>query len=158
MRRHLCLLILLMLSASAAVAGTILHVGVRTGQLRATPTPFGKIVATPSYGDPVEKLAVDGAWLRVRYGKHEGWMHNTLLSTKVAKLGAGQETVGGTASREDLTLAGKGFNAQVESAYRKQNGSLDYATIDRMEKQVVTPKQMSSFLADGGVLPEGEGP
>jgi hypothetical protein len=158
MRRPLCLLLLLILSASVAVAGTILQVGVKTGQLRATPMPFGKIVATPHYGEKVEELAVDGAWRRVRYGKTEGWMHNTLLSTKVAKLAAGQEAVGGTASSEDLTLAGKGFNAQVESAYRKQNGGLDYATIDRMEKQTVTQKQMSSFLADGGLLPEGARP
>lgn len=158
MRRYLCLVVLLILSASAAFAGKFLYVGVKTGQLRATPMPFGRIVATPHYGDKVEELAVDGAWLRVRYGKTEGWMHNTLLSAKVAKLAAGQETVSGNASSEDLTLAGKGFNAQVESAYRKKNGSLDYATIDRMEKQTVTPKQMSSFLAEGGLLPEGEQP
>jgi hypothetical protein len=157
MRRFFCIVLLLQLAIADGGAVTILHVGVKTGQLRATPTPFGKILATPRFGDTVEEVASEGAWVRVRYGKNEGWMHNTLLSAKAVKLGSGQEAVSGNASSEELTLAGKGFNAQVESAYRQKNGSLDYATIDRMETLVVPPKQMSSFLADGGVLPEGGG-
>ena len=160
MRRPLILLIIL-LSAwglpGEAFAGRTLQVGVKSGPLRATPNPFGKILATLGYGERVEELETSGAWQRVRYGKADGWMHSTLLSTRAASLSAGKRNVGSAASSEDLTLAGKGFNDQVEAAYRKQNASLDYATIDRMEKQVVTQKQMSGFLAEGGVVPEGGG-
>lgn len=156
MRRHLLIVLLICsLALVEAAAGTRLFVGVKTGQLRATPTPFGKIIATPRYGEQVEKLAADGAWLRVRYGKSEGWMHNALLSAKGVGLAAGQGNADSAASSEELTLAGKGFNAQVEAEYRQKNRTLDFATIDRMEKMTVSQSQMSRFFADGGVRPEG---
>lgn len=156
MRRYLLIVLFIScLVAAEAVAGANLFIGVKTGQLRATPTPFGKILASPRYGEKVEKLAVDGAWLRVRYGKSEGWVHNSMVSAKVAGLSAGQGDVASGASSEELTLAGKGFNAQVEAEYRQKNRTLDFATIDRMEKLVVSQSQMSRFLADGGVKPEG---
>jgi hypothetical protein len=138
----------------ATSAATFLQVGVKSGQLRATPTPFGKILATPGYGECVEQLETSGPWQRVRFGKTEGWMHNTLLTSKTTNLSAGKKGVGSAASSEELTLAGKGFNAQVESAYRQGHRALDYATIDRMEGLVVSQNQMSRFLADGGVTPE----
>jgi hypothetical protein len=159
MRRYVCLVLLsFWLSAVAAVAGSTLFVGVKTGQLRATPTPFGKILATPRYGESVEKLAAEGAWLRVRYGSQEGWLHNALLAGRVEGLSAGQATVDSGASSEELALAGKGFNAQVEEAYRRNNSHLDFATVDRMEKLVVAQERMTRFLNEGGVVPEGGTP
>jgi uncharacterized protein YraI len=156
MRRYLLVILLLSsLAVAEATAGTTLSIGVKSGPLRATPTPFGKILATLGYGATVEKLAVDGAWLRVRYGRNEGWMHSSLLSARVAGLSAGQGHVDSDASSEELTLAGKGFNAQVEAEYRQKNRTLDFATIDRMEKMVVSQDRMSRFLADGEVKPEG---
>jgi len=157
MRRLLSLSIMLLIFGLPvwSTAATFLQVGVKTGQLRATPTPFGKILATPGYGERVEQLETSGAWQRVRYGKTEGWMHNTLLTSRAPNLSAGKKGVGSAASSEELTLAGKGFNAQVESSYRQGHRSLDYATIDRMEGMSVSQNQMSRFLADGGVTPEG---
>lgn len=84
-------------------------------------------------------------------------MHTSLLTARTTALAAGKGNVDSVASSEDLTLAGKGFNAQVEAAYRQSNRALDYATIDRMERLTVSQPQMSRFLADGGVLPEGGG-
>ena len=149
------LLGILIFSSVDALAGSSLQVGVKSGPLRASPAPFGKILATLGYGDRVEALEVSGAWQRVRHGKVEGWMHGTLLSSRVTELSAGEGTVSTLASSDDLTLAGKGFNSQVESAYRKRHAALNYAAIDRMEQQVVTPKQMLGFFAEGGIIPEG---
>ena len=149
------LLCVLVFCAADALAGSFLQVGVKSGPLRASPEPFGNILETLGYGDRVEALEVRGAWQRVRYGKVEGWMHGTLLTARVTQLSAGEGTVGSLASSDDLTLAGKGFNNQVESAYRKRHAALNYAAIDRMERQVVTPKQMLGFFAEGGIIPEG---
>lgn len=153
----LLLILIFWPSPEQAVAGSFLQVGVKTGQLRATPTPFGKILATPGYGERVEQLEASGAWQRVRYGKTEGWMHKTLLTSRATSFTAGQKGLTGGASSEELTLAGKGFNAQVESAYRQGNQALDYATIDRMERMSVAQGQLSRFLSEGGVIPEGGG-
>ena len=158
MRLQPLLVVILLLSLALPVtAATYRQVGVKSGQLRATPTPFGKILATPGYGERVEQLESSGAWQRVRYGKTEGWMHETLLTDRAVNLTAGQKGVAGAASSEELTLAGKGFNAQVEAAYRQGNRGLDFATIDRMERLAVSQAQMSRFLADGGVSPPGGG-
>jgi hypothetical protein len=56
-----------------------------------------------------------------------------------------------------VALAGKGFNEQVESSFRKQNKNLDYTWINRMETFKVSPDQMRSFLAQGNVTPPSEG-
>lgn len=141
--------------AGDALAGRLLRVGVKDAPLRAAAMPFGQVLKTLHYGDAVEVLEEKGAWMHVRVGTADGWMHGSMLSAKVTALKAGQGDARSAASQDELTLAGKGFNSQVESEYRRQNSKLDYALIDRMGKLAVTPEQMSRFVQAGGLVPAG---
>ena len=98
-----------------------------------------------------------GAWLKVGLPglKTEGWMHASALTSKKIVLQAGEQAVGQGASSDELALAGKGFNQQVENTFRAQNPNLDFSWIDRMEKIVVSQSEMETFLREGGVTPEG---
>jgi len=99
------------------------------------------------------------AWKRVSLpgGKLQGWMHTSALTTKRVVLKAGQADVQTGATRDELALAGKGFNEQVEAAFKKENKNLDYTWINRMEGFKISPEQMQSFIARGSLVPPAEG-
>ena len=141
-----------------ANAQETLSVQVKEGELRATPSFLGQIVTRVAYGDRVTVIEDRGTWKKVsvRSGK-QGWMHASALTTKKIALKAGQTNVQTGATQNELALAGKGFNEQVEASYRKENRNLDYTWINRMETFKVSPDQMRSFLAQGNVIPPSEG-
>lgn len=141
-----------------ANAQETLSVQVKEGELRATPSFLGQIVTRVAYGDRVTVIEDRGTWKKVsvRSGK-QGWMHTSALTTKKIALKAGQTNVQTGATQNELALAGKGFNEQVEASYRKENRNLDYTWINRMETFKVSPDQMRSFLAQGYVIPPSEG-
>jgi uncharacterized protein YgiM (DUF1202 family) len=141
-----------------ANAQETLSVQVKEGELRATPSFLGKIVARVAYGDRVTVIEERGAWKKVSLkGGPQGWMHTSALTTKRIALKAGQTNVQTDATQNELALAGKGFNEQVESSFRKQNKSLDYTWINRMETFKVSPDLMRNFLVQGDVTPPSEG-
>lgn len=145
--------IVLLAAATAALAamGTM-SVQVRETQVREKPSFLGKIVTTLSYGDRVEIIEEKGAWQR----SEQGWLHKSALSSKTIVLKAGAADVQHSASGDEVALAGKGFNKEVEDEYRQRN-SLDYSWVDRMETYIVSQDQMMVFMQEGGIIPaEGD--
>jgi SH3-like domain-containing protein len=141
---------------AADAAQRMLSVQVRQGQARGTPSFLAPVVATLAYGDRVEVREEKGAWTRVGLPRGgEGWMHTSALTEQKLALTAGQANREQGASSQELALAGKGFNAQVEGEFKAKNGQLDFAWIDRMEKFSVAPEQMARFLKEGQVTPGG---
>jgi hypothetical protein len=61
------------------------------------------------------------------------------------------------ASSQEVALAGKGFNSDVEAQYRKNNARIDYTWVNRMETIKVSRGQMISFLDEGKVKPSEGG-
>jgi len=58
-------LVLLTVSAAVGEGGKEMSVQVKQGQVRATPSNLGKILATLSYGDRVEILEDKDGWIRI---------------------------------------------------------------------------------------------
>lgn len=152
------LLCILVLPLQAAAQKTM-SVQVKDGQVRATPSFLGKMVARVAYGDRVDMLQEQGDWKKVALpgGRVQGWMHKSALTSQRIVLKAGQSNVQTGATREEIALAGKGFNEQVEASFRKENKNLDYRWIDRMETFRVAPEQLQRFLASGSLEPQAEG-
>ncbi len=143
--------------AAFAVGQSMMSVQVRKGEIRLTPSFLGRIVALLSYGDRVYVLEEKGSWTKVGLSKgiSDGWIHSSALTRKKIILKAGAQDVQTAASSDELALAGKGFNQQVESEFRAKNPNLDFTWVDRMEKFVVSEKQMKKFLKKGEVFPKG---
>ncbi len=138
----------------SGAAETVLNVQVQEAQLRGTPSFLGKPVATVAYGDRVSVLASQGDWRQVRSAKgSSGWLHQSALTAKTIKLKAGAQDVARTASGEELALAGKGFNSDVEADFKGKNPKIDFAWIDRMEQIKVSATEAGAFLKEGGVSP-----
>ena len=118
---------------------------------------MGKIVANVAYGDRVEAMESQNGWSKVRLAgeKQSGWIHDSALTHKKIVLTAGQSDVAQGATGDEIALAGKGFNEQVEREVKEKNPQLDFKTIDQMEKIVVSDSQMRQFLDAGRVRPQG---
>lgn len=151
------LVVVLCLGLSLPAAAETLSVAVKAGALRTTPQIFAPITATLAYADRVDVLERKGAWVRVRTGSRGvGWIHASALSNKKLALKAGQGAVRSAASEDELTLAGKGFNAQVEKEFRQRNRTLDFSAIDRMEGLTVAPVEVQRFLREGQLEAGGQ--
>jgi len=135
----------------------IMSVQVKVGQVRKIPSFIGEIVAKVYYGNRVSVRSTKGAWVLIDAPERhiEGWVHASALTSKKVVLKAGDDAVETRVTGDELALAGKGFNKQVEDTFKAKNPRLDFTWIDRMETQVISPAQMRRFLAEGKIYPEG---
>ena len=135
----------------------MMSIQVKKGEIRSTPSFLGNIVARLSYGDRVYVREEKGPWVRVGLpgNGHEGWVHTSILTSKKIVFKSGAANVQTSASSDELALAGKGFSKQVENEFKGKNPNINYAWIDRMEKFVVSEKQIKQFLKEGNLSPKG---
>jgi SH3-like domain-containing protein len=152
-------LALLAFSGASEGARKAMSVQVRQGQVRATPSFLGKVIATLAYGDRVETLEEKGGWVRIvpPGSKATGWIHSSALTEKRVVLRAGKKEADVAASTGELALAGKGFNADVEAAFKARNREIDFTWIDRMQNLNVPPGKIDAFVQEGKLIPAGEG-
>lgn len=149
--------IVICLVATVVWADSLLSIQIKKGQLRATPSFLGKIVAELDYGDRVVALDQREAWIKVRSSSEniEGWLHTSAVTTKKIILKPGASDVVLAADSDEIALAGKGFNKQVEGEFQSQNPRLDYTLIDQMERVVVSQEQIEQFTRDGRLASRG---
>lgn len=138
--------------APAARAASEMSVQIKSGQIRSTPSYLGQVLATVNYGDRVDVLQQRGDWMEVQAdGAPKGWMHSSALTKKKIVLASGSEDVRTGTSGEELALAGKGFNKEVEAEFKQQNPDTDFKWVDWMEKTRYSIEDLTAFLRAGGV-------
>lgn len=143
--------------AWAQAKSKTMSVQVKESHLRETPSYLGKILAAVQYCDQVTVEEQQTEWWRVRTGSNQsGWMHSSALSPKKIVLKAGDDNVRTGASAEEVVVASKGFNQQVEQEYRRTKG-LDFRWIDEMEKQSISPEAVAQFVREGNLNASGGG-
>mgnify|MGYP001411010750 CR=1 FL=1 len=111
-------------------------------------TKLNQVTVMEKKGDWFRVTAPDGA---------VGWMHAGALTKSKIRLSAGESDAQTGASSDELALAGKGFNADVEAQFKQQNQKIDFTWVDRMEKIKVSAKESQDFLKAGGLAPEQGG-
>ena len=134
-----------------------MSVQVKKCQLRNQPSFMGKIVSNLSYGDTVTVKEEKESWLNVDPPAKGGggWVHVSALSSKKIVLDPESRDVKGSTSSEEIALAGKGFNQQVEQEYKKQNRNVDFSWVDKMEQIVIPQQESQTFLQQGGLTATG---
>ena len=141
MKRSLVILLFILLAAASLWAASAMSVQVYTAQIRRTPSFLGPVVAELAYGDRVEILDEGRGWLQVRSESGEvGWMQESALTDKKVEFVSSGSTASG-ASSEEVALAGKGFNAEIENEYRS-GSDLDFAWVDEMEGWAVPTEDL----------------
>ena len=161
-RRILFFGLAVMAPLSVALAGGMQNVKLREATVRSGPKHFKQAIATVHYGDRLEVLDEKDGWLRVRTpGGAVGFLHATAvtpepLPTRPPDAAAVARQVSG----DEVALAGKGFNPQVERKYREQNPNLaeGFARVDALEARRVDPAELERFLAEGSLGEYGRRP
>lgn len=144
-------LLLSVIAVAAWAATEMMSVQVREGQLRAKPSFLGKVYSSVYYGDRLSVLETQGSWVRVQGDEGGGWIHSSALTPKKVVLQSGSEDMDTGATSDELALAGKGFNDEVEAEYRELHPKADFTWVDRMEKMTVSSRKAVAFLREGGV-------
>ena len=143
-------------SLAWGVRAETLRVQVQNGQIRETPSFLGHVVATVPYGQAVEASEAQGGWRQVRTtdGK-AGWLHASALTAKRLQAQGGGAAVGTGASGDEMALAGKGFNADVEARFKSEHAGIDFTWVDKMSKMNASAEQIARFAQAGGLKRNG---
>ena len=147
--RLLLVAVAALLSASAALAATI-TVLVHDTALRKRAQSYAPSIGTAHLGDKFEASGLESGF----YKTDSGYIHASAVTARKVSLGS-DNSVGGSASADEVTLAGKGFNAQVEKSYGAKNGAANFSGVNSMERRSVSEGALFEFLRSGGLMPAG---
>lgn len=115
-------------------------------QVRQSPSAAAPVLATLTYKAQVTVLEIWGGWARVRVPGtgSVGYVYLSALSSRpLGTVGAEAPVPGVT--RDEVTLAGKGFSEALEDSY-KQSSKVDYAWVDFMESFEYRAESCVGFL------------
>lgn len=142
--------ILFALQAGSLFGGEM-SVQVKETQLRSIPSYLGKPAGTVNYGDRLSVLEKKSGWCRVQSSVGSGWIHESALTAKTIKVASSGQDISRTASSDELALAGKGFNSDVEAEFKNRNDEIDFTWVDRMESFKVDEAATRAFFEEGGL-------
>ena len=160
--KKIVLFIFCMVCLTVAVAakstfkdGDTLYVSVKSAAVKSGSGSFSSTVANVGYGDVVTviKAGDKNTQIKLSDGK-TGWVSTGSLTKKKIVKSSNGSTV--KASTKEIALAGKGFSAQSETAYKTQNSTLDFSKVDEIEKITVSDSVLQDFIADGNLKDGGE--
>ncbi len=134
----------------ALLLAETLIVKVQTTYVRKEPKFYSSPIATLSAGDSVTQITAQAGWFRVRTSQGvEGWIHSQAVAAGKLKVAAMDKSLKMSATADEVALAGKGFNRQVEDEYKSRNKGISFGEVERMLRIKVTPEELRRFLMDG---------
>jgi hypothetical protein len=111
---------------------------------------FAPVKAMIHAGNVLEIVSQDGDWFQVKFNNVQGCVHKSVVQTKSVSLS--KKLIGSekqSASGEEVALAGKGFNPQVEAAYKSKNPKLNFQAVDAIGGYTVAENKVQEFIASG---------
>lgn len=127
-----------------------MNVQVKDAQVFAKPDYMGKKIGKLNYGEQVIVVGEEGNWYQIT--SPAGYVPKSSLTKSKVKLDADQKFSQGTSAKQDeVALAGKGFNPQVEAKYKKDNPNLAgaYNSLDQVQKNGATDAELRVFKTAG---------
>ena len=110
---------------------------------------FSPVKATVHYDDVLEIISKEGDWYRVQFKGFQGCIHKSSIEKSSISLSNVIGSEKQSTSGDEVALAGKGFNHQVEAAYKKENPSLNFQAVDRVENYKVLESKLIQFIQSG---------
>jgi hypothetical protein len=151
------LLLVFGLMASAALAATI-KVITQEAVIRKDKRFFAPAVTRAPYGSVIEELGREGDWIHVQYRGKEGWVHISSVQEQkfqISSLAGGQSQ---ETSQDEVALAGKGFNPEVEKAFREKNPKMRYDLVTQVQSSKVEEAKLQAFIRAGNLKEPGGAP
>jgi hypothetical protein len=148
MRNLLIIISAVLVLAPLARGEETLNIKVEKTCIRPTPSFFVGCEDPLTRGDQVTSLEESGAWYRVKTATQgEGWLHSSAVDKRSWSL----PLAGGSSevSSYEASLAGKGFNEEVEGEYKSQHAGLNYDAVDELEQIEVSLEEIQVFVEEG---------
>ena len=147
--KKMCVLFVFTLLVSSALFAQISRGGTawvasKSAAIKSSTWFFASTRGTLTMGARVTVLQVSGNSAEIRSAANTsltGW-------TSVSNLSARQIVASGSWSTSEIAMAGKGFDQEIENAY-KAKGSLNYAGVDRTEAIQVSMDELLKFVTEG---------
>ena len=144
-------IVLVMVLSATAHAEDVLRVVTKENAIRQYCRFFAPVNAMVRYDDKLEFVSKEGDWFRVRFENTDGCIHKSAVEKKTFGL---LDLMGPSeAGADEVALAGKGFNPQVEQSFREENQATEshYLTLDRIERYHIPPENLEQFIRQGGL-------
>jgi hypothetical protein len=145
------LIFLIFFIASISWAETAM-VFTKTNAIRESPKFFAPVKAMVRYGDILDILNLEEDWYKVKFRNIIGYIHKTAVEKRNIQPTSFSGTQRYTTSDAEITLAGKGFNPQVENAYKNKHPEMKFYLVDRVETYYASDNELIFFIRNGGLL------
>jgi hypothetical protein len=150
MKTSLIFILLSSLFCLTAAAETV-QVTTRENAVRGDCRFFAPVKLKVALGDRLTVSGRKGDWYLVSAKGVNGCIHKSAVEARTFSA-SGRGAAGSGTSADEVSLAGKGFNSQVEAGYRKSGKNLNYAAVDEIMKFTVSEKSLESFVLQGGLV------
>ncbi len=125
------------------------NVQLRSVIVRTTPNYMSSKAGLLKYGDQVKVLNKQDGWCQIE--SPAGWIPESAVTKAKVKIDSDKKYAAGDPKRDEVALAGKGFNPKVEDQYKKDNPALKkaYQKVDQVEKYGATEAELKAFQKAG---------
>lgn len=139
-----------LLLATSAFAETV-RVVTKDNVIRDECRFFSQVKARVRYDDPLQVLGKEADWYRVKFHNVKGCIHKSAVVEQEVSLAGVSGSSMQSASKEEVALAGKGFNPQVEQSFKSKHPNLDFEAVNRIEGFKVPEENLRKFIRTGGL-------
>lgn len=147
--RSLVISLFILIASSLPIGAETITVVTKQNAIRQDCKFFSHVKKIVNYNDALEVVSQEGDWYQVKFGTTQGCIHKSAVEKKSFSLtklvGSDKESTSG----EEVALAGKGFNPQVEAAYKRQNPELNFGAVDKIEGYKVSESALIKFIESG---------
>ena len=149
-RAHFVISSFFLLTAAAAAAAETVTVITRENTVREDCRFLAPVKTRVNYGDQLDVTSREGDWFRVKFRNAKGCIHKNAVTERTAAL-SDTSKKGYAATGDEVVLAGKGFNPEVEKSYKGKHPELDFNAVDSIENYRVSDDSLKSFIKAGGL-------
>lgn len=128
-------------------------VELREVMVKVSPNYLAQSAGKLSYGAEVNVVAEEGNWVRI--SSPSGYLPKSAVTKKSIPKNPDQKYAGGSVKHDEVALAGKGFNPQVEAQYKKNNAQMAsaFSSVDKIEKLGASDAELRAFQSAGKLKP-----
>lgn len=156
MMTMMCLPLLLLAGDDDPGPGDRVTIAVQNQFIYPMPAFYASPAVPVEYGTVALVEEVNGEWLRITAGSAAGWIHRTAVTGAIESAGSGGASASGEVASDEIMLAGRGFNRDLEEAYSGKHPELNYSAVDMMENSWnVSPEKLYEFLVRGNLADAG---
>jgi hypothetical protein len=144
------------LAASANAAGAVkesVFIVVKKTAIRKDRQFFAPSVGEALFREKFVVLGRQKDWVRVSGKGVEGWLHVSATAATAVSVSAKEAT--GAVSQDDVALASKGFDADIEKEYRKGKTGANFSAVDGMEQLTASEQTLAEFRQAGRLRAHG---